>query len=394
MNERFSFIFDWGFRPFFVLGSMTAIVSLLYWVLALKGIAPLPETMTNADWHGHEMVFGFGGAALAGFLLTAVPSWTGTPQVRNRHLIVLVALWLLARLAVAFIDVVTVPVAALFNLAFIIGVAQAIIPKLWQQDERRHVVFLGVLFLYITAELSVFTGWLGMGEDIELSRRAIIGGIYALVYGIIVTSTRISMVVVRTALDEQKDTTSQFRPIPVRRNMAAATFLFYAIGDLIWPGNTIVGWIALAAGASQMDRLTDFHVGRVLLKPYVLIVYMANLWIGLGCIGMGINTLGELGYASDIRHLFAIGAMGTAILAVFTIAGLRHSGLALIVPKRIVIALGFLVAGVLMRITPTLPLGNIPYDVAMDVSATFFILTFTLYLSKFLQILVWDDPLK
>jgi uncharacterized protein involved in response to NO len=72
------FVFEWGFRPFFTLSALSAIGFLAYWVLVLKGIVFTPEQISPADWHAHEMVFGFGGAALPGFLLTAIPECTGS----------------------------------------------------------------------------------------------------------------------------------------------------------------------------------------------------------------------------------------------------------------------------------------------------------------------------
>jgi len=388
MKNDFSYIFEWAFRPFFVLGSLFLIISLVYWLFVLKGIGVTPEVMSASDWHAHEMIFGFGSAALSGFLLTAIPSWTNTPHVEGRRLMLLVCIWLLSRLFMAFADTIALGMVISVNIAFPLYLFFLICSPLWNDLEKKHIVFIFVLGLFLMAQTSTYLGWLGLGENIELSRLSLYGAMYVLVYAIIVTSSRISMVVVRLALDEQDDKDSLFRPYPFRRNLAAATFLFFAIMDLILPETPILGWFALAAGAAQLDRLSDFHVGRVILKPYVLLVYLANFWIGMGCIAMGLNVFFDLDASSDIRHLFATGAMLTAILSVFTIAGLRHSGLALIVPKRVTVALICLVFATVLRFLPALPIELIPHDVSYDGAAFFVILAFGLYLSRFYQILL------
>ncbi len=387
MKPDWSFIFEWAFRPFFILASLFLIGALVFWLLVLQGVAFTPEAITPSDWHAHEMIYGFGSAALAGFILTAVPSWTNTAHTKGIKLQALVGIWLLGRLTIAGLDYLPLSFSIVINMAFPLYLSYLVIGPLWQDIEKKHVVFIFVLSLFGGAQLATYLGWLGVGSDYELSRIALYGGMYALIYAIVVTSTRISMVVVRQALDEQNDTESLFRPYPFRRNLASATFLIFAFGDLMLPETTILAWLAFAAGAAQLDRLSDFHVGRVLLKPFVLLVYFANLWIGLGCFGMGLNVFFELNGATDIRHIFAIGAMTTAILSVFTIAGLRHSGLKLVVPKRISVALACLILSVVFRLLPIIPFMEVSSAVGYDMALISLILSFSLYLSNFAKIL-------
>jgi len=387
MKPDWPFIFEWAFRPFFMLASFFLIGSLVFWLFVLQGIALTPETITPSDWHAHEMIYGFGSAALAGFILTAVPSWTNTAHAGGIKLQSLVGIWVFGRLCIAGLDFIPLSFAIIVNMAFPLYLSYLVIGPLWRDIEKKHVVFVFVLSLYGGTQLTAYLGWLGIGSDYDLSSLALYGGMYALIYAVVVTSTRISMVVVRHALDEQNDTESLFRPYPFRRNLASATFLIFAAGDFVLPETTILAWLAFAAGAAQLDRLSDFHVGRVLLKPYVLLVYFANLWIGLGCFGMGLNVFFELNAATDIRHIFAIGAMTTAILSVFTIAGLRHSGLELIVPIRVSIALICLIIAVVFRLLPSLPFWEISSALGYNVAFLALILAFSLYLSHFSKIL-------
>jgi len=94
-------LFDRGFRPFFLLAGLWAPVALLLWLSMLAGVLELPTAMDPVAWHVHEMLFGFVAAAIAGFLLTALPGWTGCPPLRGLPLAALAVLWLAGRLAVA-----------------------------------------------------------------------------------------------------------------------------------------------------------------------------------------------------------------------------------------------------------------------------------------------------
>src|SRR5687767_14000372 len=94
-------LFERGFRPFFLLAGVHAALSLAAWVAVLEGWIAAPAGWPPATLHGHEMIFGFTGAALAGFLLTAVPSWTNAGYLRGWKLALLVLLWIAARAAAA-----------------------------------------------------------------------------------------------------------------------------------------------------------------------------------------------------------------------------------------------------------------------------------------------------
>lgn len=391
MKPDFKFILDWGFRPFFMLAGLSVLVLLTYWLLVLRGIALSPMTIAPSDWHAHEMIFGFGSAALAGFLLTAIPEWTSSAHLQGRRLALYVGLWGLGRCVVVMIDVIPLWLVFGVNILFPLVLAWQAIPPLCQESGKRHNIFIVMITLFIAAQAGVYIGWMGLFADVDLSRRALLAGMYALVFGIVITSTRISMVVVRLALDEQKDQDSLFRPYPYRRNLASVTFLLFALADVVLGQTAVVGWLALGAGAALMDRLSDFHVGRILLKPYVQFLYMANFWIALGCLAMGLNVFFDLNAASDLRHLFGVGAIGTAILMVFIIAGLRHSGYDLVVPRRMVLALVCMIIATLLRIMPALPVDLLPIGASYDGAGFFMMLAFGLYLSRFIGILCRDS---
>src|ERR1700744_2535435 len=107
-----------GFRPFFLAAGFLAIVALAIWIVGLAPGGPLPSRFDPLSWHAHEMIFGFIMAAIAGFLLTAIPNWTRRLPINGRPLALLVGLWLLGRLVCLISALVPFWLAVAADLAF------------------------------------------------------------------------------------------------------------------------------------------------------------------------------------------------------------------------------------------------------------------------------------
>lgn len=150
MNSLFDRIFQTGaavwlcpFRPFFLLTAAHGALAMAAWIAFLSGLLPLPDVAGGAVvWHAHEMLFGFAMASIVGFLLTAVPEFTGLPSIPRRRLHVLVALWLGGRLAFTFSGALTAWPAALCDLAVLLTLIASVAGPLWRQPDRRHVAFI------------------------------------------------------------------------------------------------------------------------------------------------------------------------------------------------------------------------------------------------------------
>ena len=134
-------LFEYGYRPFFLLAALHGAVLVPVWVAAVLGWLTLPVEM-EVSWHAHQMVYGFAAAGLAGFMLTAVPNWTGAPPLRGAPLAALALLWLVGRLAMTLTTVFPPRVAAGIDLAFIPALAR-IPPALRDRAGRTDVGRLG-----------------------------------------------------------------------------------------------------------------------------------------------------------------------------------------------------------------------------------------------------------
>ncbi|WP_262984810.1 NnrS family protein [Sphingomonas daechungensis] len=136
-----------GFRPFFFGGSLWAVVALTLWLLALAGAVQLPTAFDPLAWHRHEMLFGFVGAVVGGFLLTAVPNWTGRLPIAGPPLAALFGLWVAGRLAVLFSAAIGAVVAAAIDVGFFM-VLTAVAAREVLESKNRNLPVVGLIFLF------------------------------------------------------------------------------------------------------------------------------------------------------------------------------------------------------------------------------------------------------
>lgn len=309
-------ILAYGFRPFFLLLPLAAGAAVLplpvLWLGWGDGTA-LPAGL----WHGHEQVFGVLTAALAGFLLTALPSWTGTPPVTGRLLALLVGLWLAGRLGFWFDALLPPVVVAGLDLLFLPALLAAA-----SRYGRPWEFFLALAAL--AAANAAFH--LGRLEVLALPMdRALYAALNLFLVLIAIATGRILPVTLRSALVET-DQSPQVRLAPGRRHLATVTLLLFAAADLVAPGHAVTGWVALAAACAQADRMVELHHGRALLRPQVLPFYLAQGWMTIGLGGLGMTALGLDLDPVALRHALGLGAAALVALAVMSIVSLRHSG--------------------------------------------------------------------
>ncbi|PSF07130.1 hypothetical protein C7H09_10025 [Marinobacter fuscus] len=369
----------YGFRPFFLLGALYAPLALLPWVGALLQQFTLPMALPPLAWHGHEMLFGFASAALVGFLLTSVPSWANVPPVAGKPLAALVALWLSGRLVFWLSAIVPGPLVALVNLAFPLALLFWALPGLWSQAGRRHLSIGAALAAFILAQALFYITWLSPEWVWGLTPVEVLNAtVNILLVLIALTASRIVRVV---AMEARKHLglAGPGRLTPAREHLAVAALILFVVADLLAPGHPVTGWIALAAAAAQADRLSEWPWGRAMSRLYLLLLTVAYVWMVVGLVLVGITALIDSlpGYTG--RHALSAGAAGTAILAVFCIAGLRHTGRALLLPKLIWPALLALVTTATLRTFIPVVLPEYYLLAGVGLPFVFWLITYVLY---------------
>lgn len=311
-----------GFRPFFLGGAIWAVTVVALWTLAFSGRFVLPTAFDPLAWHRHEMLFGYLSAVVAGFLLTAIPNWTGRLPVSGTSLAALATLWLTARLAVLGSAFVGTSVAAfldvgfLATLAFVAGREIAIA----RNNNLPIVVALGLLALadaFDHAELAGLAlldgaGW-RLGFAIVLMLVSLVGG-------------RIIPSFTRNWLAKQ-GTTKALPAQPDRFDHAIVAIT--GVSLLAWaiaPENWVGAGLLVCAGVLQFVRLSRWAGWRTWREPMVFILHVSYGWLPLGLLLLGGSHFVWCIPYSSALHALGAGAMGSMTLAVMTRVTLGHTG--------------------------------------------------------------------
>lgn len=316
-----------GFRPFFILTAGSAMLFMGLWLLSLQGwLGTRPITGGWLLWHAHELIFGFAAAATAGFALTAIPEFTNTKPLGPRPLLILVALWLAARLSYLLAVWITPWPALLLNLIFWLGLLLYISPPVWRNPQRKHISFTLIVAGLALLQIGFFVSLAEPGTALTW----LYSGIHVLMVLIIVATSRVSMSVVNNRV-EHKETISDpeatpYLARPPRRYLAIAMIIICALSEFFLGAHSVTGWIALAAMAAIFNLLNDWHVGRPLFSRLALMLYGSYWLMALGYGLLGAAYLGAPVLPSAGRHLLTAGAMTLSIFTIMSIVSRIHSG--------------------------------------------------------------------
>jgi uncharacterized protein involved in response to NO len=288
-----------GFRPFFLLGAAWAAIALPVWLAAYVHGYALPGGMPAMFWHAHEMVYGFGLAALAGFLLTAIPNWTGRLPMRGWPLAGLAALWLAGRAAMLL------PGAAWIDLAFAAALILVVAREILAGRNWRNLPMLAALAALFAGNLLFH---LGIYAGLRLGI-ATLAMLIALVGGRIVPSFTRNWLA--------KHRRGALLPAPEGAlDRAALLITLFALGS--WVG----GWMEeplILAGVALAARLSRWRGLATLREPLLFILHAGYAWLALGLVLLGLEAPAAL-------HALTVGAIGTMTLAVMSRATLGHTG--------------------------------------------------------------------
>jgi uncharacterized protein involved in response to NO len=370
-----------GFRPFFFGGAAWAVVALVLWLTSLAGGTALPSLFEPLAWHRHEMLFGFVGAVIAGFLLTAIPNWTGRLPIAGPPLALLFGLWLAARIAVLLSDHLGAGPAAMLDVGFYVVLA-ALAAREVLAAKSRNVPIVGMVLLLGAANAADHAGAAGLLADPDVGVRAAIALVVlmiSLIGGRIVPSfTRNWMV--RQGISERLPTQ------PGRFDLGVIAVTAVALAAWIAaPGALATGVLLLAAGLAQGARLARWGGLRAARDPLVFILHVGYFWLPVGLLLLGASILGTAVPRSAAIHALTAGAMGTMILAVMTRSTLGHTARELKACPLTVLLYLLVTLGAGLRVTS--PIGLVDYALGMQISAVAWAGAFLLFLAVYGPIL-------
>ena len=364
-----------GFRPFFFGAAMWGIIALALWLCSLAGRLQLPTRFEPMAWHRHEMLFGFAGAAIAGFLLTAIPNWTGRLPIAGRPLMGLFGLWLVARVAVLFSGIIgLVPAAALdvgfFAVLTTVGAREVLAAR------NRNFPIVAMALLFTLADAADYAGSAGILPDVGWQLGiALIVGLISIVGGRIIPSFTRNWMAKRG-----HRTGLPIQPAALDMLVIAGT----AICLLFWiftPAYRLTGVLLMLAAALQFLRLVRWAGWRTASDPLVLILHIGYLWIPTGLLLLGLSIIWPAVPRSAAVHALTAGAMTTMILAVMTRATLGHTGRDLHANVPTVGLYGCVTTGALLRVAASLGVGH--YASMLAISGILWAASLTLFLAVY-----------
>jgi uncharacterized protein involved in response to NO len=312
-----------GFRPFFLVAAIWAALVVPLWLAAYAEGMVLPTRLAPSVWHAHEMIFGFAAASVAGFLLTAIPNWTGRLPLQGPPLAMLVLLWALGRIGVLISAKIGAPAAALADLCFPFCFLAVVVREILAGKNWRNLPIVGALSLLFAGNLLVHLDALGIADTAEFGNRI----------GISILLMLISLVGGRIIPSFTHNWLAKFRPDmgrPVREGRLGLAVLAGTGGALaLWaiaPEAAATPWVLLAAGVGAALRLSRWRGFSTAREPLLLILHIGYAWLSFGLLLLALNGISQIVPPVAALHALTVGAIGTMTLAVMTRASLGHTG--------------------------------------------------------------------
>lgn len=340
-------LFSFGFRPFFLFGAAWVVLAMLLWLPMLSGALVLPTRFDPVSWHAHEFLFGYLGAVLAGFLLTAVPNWTGRLPMVGWPLAGLFSLWVAGRVAMLFSQGLPAGLGAAVDLCFPLVLGALILREIVAGKNWRNLMVLALLGVFTLANAlfhfeALRGGYAAQGIGLRL-------GLATAIMMIAVIGGRIVPSFTRNWLAQQG---REARPAPPMQRFDKAVLIFSLACLALWvarPEARPTGAALVLLGALHLARLARWQGQHTLAEPLVWVLHVAYGFIPLGALALGLALLTDLIAATEAQHLWMAGAIGAMTLAVMTRATLGHTGQALRANRATVMVYLCLFAAVLTR---------------------------------------------
>ena len=317
-------LLSYGFRPFFLFGAIYAGLAVLAWLPIFNGELNLTSAFSPIDWHAHEMLYGYLPAVVTGFLLTAIPNWTGRLPIQGMPLLTLVLVWLAGRLCVTFSAQTGWLLAAIVDVSFLALVVAATAREIVAGKNWRNLRVVGLVTLLLAGNIAFHIEAHVRGTA-EYGTRV---GIAVIVMLIVVIGGRIVPSFTRNWLARENPgrLPAPFARFDVVAMLATAAALVLWIAQ---PAGRIVATALVLAGVLNIVRLARWAGDRTCRDRLVLILHVGYAFVPLGFLLAGAAALDIIAPNAGV-HAWAVGAAGTMTLAVMSRASLGHTGNALI----------------------------------------------------------------
>ncbi|MCP3675111.1 MAG: NnrS family protein [Gammaproteobacteria bacterium] len=376
-------VFRLAFRPLFLGGTLFAAIAIGWWVYFwLYPSAWLPHG-GPIWWHGHEMLFGFGTAIVAGFLLTAVANWTDTRAIRGWPLFILAFTWLAGRILIAFNLGLPKWLIAGVDVTYLVFVTIAMAYPVIKVKQWQNLMFVPILS--ILAIINAISHWAVINNQYALALQCLHATVMVFTLLIAVLGGRVIPAFTANTTDCQ-------RLIPIKwleiiSIISILLMLIIALIGLDQVPNMLLFAVASIAAIANALRFFRWGIHHSLSVPLLWSLHFSYAFIPLGFIMIALHSIDLLANTSAALHSFTVGSIGGMIISMISRVSLGHTGRPQQINAFIVLAfLSILVAALIRVILPAWFIEY--YQVAIAVSGILWVLAFSIYLYFYAPMLV------
>ncbi|MRI31473.1 NnrS family protein [Endozoicomonas sp. OPT23] len=349
VQETTTPLFRLAFRPFFLGGALFSVISLLLWGGSLFYGARFTPYGGIVWWHMHEMIFGFTLAIIAGFLLTAVQTWTGIKSIKGMPLAAFCLLWLAARVMLLFPDAVNPWLAGIVDIAFPLVTAGLMANCVLRKKMWKNLVFAPVLLLMTLA--SGMMHWGVINQDYALAHQGAYGGVYLIALLMVILGGRVIPFFTVNKMGFEKSVPS--KPRELCAIIPLALIVLMMLSGL---NNQLPMAVAVLAGVSfvaNLLRMVSWKGWKTTPVPLLWSLHVAYLFIVLGLLFMAMHYAGLAIEPTIMIHAMTVGGIGGLVLAMISRVSLGHTGRPLNAGMPIQFAFLMIVMAAVVRLLPT-----------------------------------------
>jgi uncharacterized protein involved in response to NO len=375
-------LFELGFRPFFLAAGMFAVIGMLLWGLAYLFSVALPLAgLPPVVWHGHEMIYGYAIAVVAGFLLTAVSNWTGIRTWRGTRLATLLILWFVARIAWFIPFEFSLPLSAVADLLFMLGLIASVSLPVIRVRQWKQLGLLSKLWLILVANGLFYAG--AMGYLDQGVRWGLYLGLYLLLALVFVMARRVLPFFIERGVEEHF--------VPRNRRWvdiaSLVLFLIWSLLDVFTRQTMLVGWLSIGLLGLHAVRLYDWHTPGIWKKPLLWSLYLSYVFITFAFLLKVLSVWQGLS-PYLVVHAFGVGGLGLMTVGMMSRVALGHTGRNVFDPPRVLTPLfSVIVLAMLARVM--LPvIDSAHYTLWIGLSQALWMLGFAVFSAVYIPLLV------
>ncbi len=383
-------MFSYGFRPFFLAAAVYAALVMSLWLIRIVTTAAvglqdwLPVAGSPFAWHGHEMVFGFAAAAVAGFLLTAVPNWTGTLPLSGTPLVLLFAVWLSGRIVMSVSGTLPYALVAAIDLAFLPVLGAFAAGQLLEKPALRNFVFLVIVAALTLCNVVFHLTTFGFLAVDPLAANRI--GVLLVVIMIAIIGGRIIPAFTHNWLHLNGVSGQMPQRFAWLDAASIISIVVFVLLEAVGGSDALRGAAALISAAFNGARLMLWRGFAARKEPIVWVLHLGYAWIVVGLILSAATVLTGLVSSAVASHAFSTGAIGTMVMAVMSRASLGHTGRPLVASRPIVAAYLLVTLAAVVRVVGPL-LTSQYYAAVLGGAGMAWVAAFTLFVLVYAPIL-------